>query len=93
MPKIHSYDHFQVMIGPLPSRILYKDLEHAVWSVGDIQRLYLQWNNKFKPRYLEPNEVQFAYVVFKELAAARRLLHEERCIEVAGEHYGVTRMR
>jgi len=83
----------QVMIGPLPSHLSYKDLEHAVWSIGDIQRLYLQWNNKFKPRFLEPNEVRFAYVVFKELAAARRLLQEERCIEVAGEHYGVTRMR
>ena len=81
------------MIGPLPSHLTYKDVQHAVWRIGDIQRLYLQWNSKLKPRYLKPIEVRFAYVVFKELAAARRLLEEEGCIEVAGERYGVTRMR
>ena len=81
------------MIGPIPSLITYKDLEHAVWRIGDIQRLYLQWNSKLRPILLEPNELRFAYVIFKELAAARRLLEEERCIEVAGERYGVTRMR
>merc|ERR1719341_191526 len=82
----------QVMIGPLPSLITYKDVEQAVLRIGDIQRLYLQLNSKLKPIFLEPNEVRFAYVVFKELAAARRLLEDEGCIEVAGEHYGVTRM-
>ena len=81
------------MIGPLPSHLTYKDIEHAVWRIGDIQRLYLQWNSHSKQRFLEPDEVRFAYVVFKELAAARRLLEEERCIKVAGDRYRVTRMR
>ena len=36
------------MIGPLPNHLTYKEVELAVWKIGDIQRLYLQWNNKFK---------------------------------------------
>jgi len=83
----------QVMIGPLPNHLTYKEVELAVWKIGDIQRLYLQWNNKFKPRPFEANEVRFAYVVFKELAAAKRLLEKDQRIEISRTFYGTTRMR
>ena len=81
------------MIGPLPNHLTYKEVELVVWKISDIQRLYLQWNNKFKPRPFEANEVRFAYVVFKELAAAKRLLEKDQRIEISHTFYGTTRMR
>ena len=85
------------MIGPLPCHLTYMDLRHAVLRVGDIHRLYLQWNNKTQvdPRFCEKHKVRFrfAYVVFKELAASRRLLVEHQgYIDVAGTRYGAIRM-
>merc|ERR550519_396079 len=74
----------QVKIGPLPGHVSREQLESAVREVGDLRRLFLQDQHI----QLRPTEIRYAYVVFKEAAAAGRLL-KAACINVAGDHFKV----
>lgn len=55
------------MVGPLPGSISYQELDSGLAEVGNINKLFLQWSNKYNPSKskLGPNQFRFAYAVFK----------------------------
>jgi len=72
----------QVKVGPLPGHVTRDQLETAVREVGDLNRLFLQhYHTDF-----QPTETRYAYVVFREAAAALRLL-KAACIHVADDYF------